>query len=134
MELHEWLSADGNFSWLTEDAIEILGSCFTLQLQRLQPGEVCESRERLGYLLQGSGKAETDRGTKTAAAGALLGTALGGPRGHRQSRTVFTAEEVCTVWWLSYDVMEFACHRSCWFHTKLMMTIQDMLEKEKEKR
>ena len=84
--------------------------------------------------MSSSHEKQASRDARLPAAGALLGTALGGPRGHRQSRTVFTAEEVCTVWWLSYDVMEFACHRSCWFHTKLMMTIQDMLEKEKEKR
>ena len=59
-----------------------------------------------------------------------MGIRLGGPRGYERDSGVITALSACEVLWMPYDVMEFACHRNCWFHTRLMLTIRQMLEEQ----
>lgn len=112
------------------EGLEILGSCFELQVETLESGETRGSAGRIGYLLQGEASIQADRGTEQVSGSGLVGIYMGGPRGYRQDPGVITALSACEVLWLPYDVMEFACHRSCWFHTRLILTIRQMLEEQ----
>ena len=132
MKLREYLEQDANFSFLTEEALEILGSCFTLRLEEIPAGEARESGECIGYLLQGQGTRAQASAAEKVQTGSLVGIAPGGARGHHPASAKLTAEADCVVLWLPYDVLEFACHRSCWFHTRLMLVVEDLLEKEKD--
>lgn len=128
MELREYLERDTNFSFLTQESLEILGSCFEIRLEEIPAGERRESAGRIGYLLQGQGTREQESAASQVKSGSLIGIAPGGPRGHHSVSAKLTAETDCVLLWLPYDVMEFACHRSCWFHTRLMLTLETLLK------
>ena len=131
--MKELLAQDSRLSWIPAEGLEILDSCFGLELEVLESGESRGSAGRIGYLLQGEAAIQTDCGTEQTSNGTLVGIRLGGVRGVQQERSVLTALTSCKVLWIPYDVMEFACHRNCWFHTRLMMEIRQMLEERAEK-
>lgn len=132
MELKEYLEQDANFSFLTDETLEILCACFAVQLEEIPSGETRESGECIGYLLRGQGTRVQESAVAKVQAGRLIGIAPGGARGHHPVSAKLTAETDCTVLWLPYDVLEFACHRSCWFHTRLMLVVEELLKKEKD--
>lgn len=115
---------------MSAEGLAVLGSCFELNVETLESGETRGSAGRIGYLLQGEAGIQTDRGTEQVSGNGLVGIRLGGPRGCERDSGVITALSACEVLWMPYDVMEFACHRSCWFHTRLMLTIRQMLEEQ----
>jgi len=133
MELKEYLKQDVNFPFLSEEALEILGACFEIRLEEIPAGEIRKAGECIGYLLRGQGMRAQDTAVAKVQTGSLIGIAPGGgSRGHHPVSAVLTAETDCAVLWIPYDVLEFACHRSCWFHTRLMLAVEELLEKEKD--
>lgn len=126
--MQELLEQDRRLFWMPAEGLEVLGSCFELCVEKLEIGETRGSAGRIGYLLQGEAGIQTDRGTIQVSDSGLLGIRLGGPRGYERESGVITAWSECKVLWMPYDVMEFACHRNCWFHTRLILTIRQMLE------
>ncbi len=130
--MQELLEQDQRLFWMPAEGLELLGSCFELSVETLESGDTRGSAGRIGYLLQGEASIQTDQGTEQVSGSGLVGIRLGGPRGCRKDSGAITALSACEVLWMPYDVMEFACHRNCWFHTRLMLEIRQMLEEKGE--
>lgn len=118
MELRELIEQDGNFSWLPEDAFEILEGCFDLREERIPAGESREAAGSIGYLLRGNGRVD---GVQSGP-----GTLLGLGKDRKRMDAVLTAETDCRVFWLDYEVMDGACYRACWFHARLMEELEKL--------
>ena len=119
MEQLKALKADSNFSWLPEEAMEILEGCFNLTWETIQSGETRESAGRIGYLLHG-----TAVGVDT---GTLLGIYRGEDGAKRPVSVVLRAITDCTVLWFDFDLVRSVCYRACWFHVRLLREIDRML-------
>ena len=128
--MQELLEQDKRLFWMPAEGLDVLNSCFGLEVETLESGETRGSAGRIGYLLQGEASIQTDRGTERFSGSGLVGICLGGAQGYQQDRGVITALSTCEVLWMPYDVMAFACHRNCWFHTRLILTIRQMLEEQ----
>lgn len=128
MDLEELLARDEHFFWMSAEGLTFLNACFGLELEQLQSGDTRGNAGRIGYLLQGEASLQTDNGASVASSGGLLGICSGGDRGHQPCRGALTALTPCDVLWIPYEVMEFACHRNCWFHTRLILEIRKLLE------
>ena len=128
--MQELLEQDKRLFWMPAEGLDVLNSCFGLEVETLEGGDTRGSAGRIGYLLQGEASIQTDRGAEQVSGSGLVGIRLGGPRDCQRDSGVITALSECKVLWMPYDVMEFACHRNCWFHTRLMLTIRQMLEEQ----
>ena len=120
MELQELIEQDSNFSWLPEEAFEILEGCFDLREETVTAGESRKTDGSIGYLLRGSGKVD---GVQSGP-GTLFG--LGTER--RSVDAVLEAETDCQVFWIDYEVMNGACYRACWFHARLMEELEKLVK------
>ena len=127
MEWKDLIAADLHFCWLEGDALETLGNCFDVEAERLKAGETCESGNRFGYLLRGSGRVQMEDEAAALEAGALLGVIPGGARGYLWTDAAYTAGSDSVVLWFQRDALEFACYRGCWFHARLIREIQTLL-------
>ena len=127
MEWKELIARDAHFCWMEGDALETLSNCFDAEAERLNPGEVCKSAGRFGYLLQGSGIMQMESEVSERRAGGLLGVIPGGARGHLWVDAEFTAASESVILWFQPDALEFACYRGCWFHARLIREIQTLL-------
>ena len=131
--LKELLERNSHLAWMPAEGLEILDSCFGLEMETLGAGQIRGSAGHVGYLLLGEASIQTDDGAELVSGSGLVGIRLGGPRGYQRDRGIITALTDCQVLWMPYDVMEFACHRNCWFHTRLMLEIRKMLEEQAER-
>lgn len=130
--MQELLEKDPRLCWMPAEGLELLDSCFGLEIETLESGDTRGSAGRIGYLLYGEASIQTDCGAQLVSGSGLVGIRFGGPRGYQRDKGVLTALTSCEVLWMSYDVMKFACHRNCWFHTRLILEIQKMLEERAE--
>ena len=126
--MEELIRQDARLSWLPPEGLEILSSCFTVETETIESGEVRVTAGRIGYLLDGEASWQAVCGTECVQAGDLIGIQKGGRRGYQISPGVLTGLTCCRILWFPYDVMEFACHRNCWFHTRLILEIRRILE------
>ena len=130
--MKELLEQDSRLFWMPAEGLDMLDSCFGVEVESLESGDVRGSAGRIGYLLRGEASIQTDSGAEIVSGSGLVGICLGGPQGYQRDRGVLTALSACEVLWMPYDIMEFACHRNCWFHTRLMLEIRRMLEERAE--
>ena len=133
MDRNAYFEQDARLSWLSEEALEILNACFDARAELIPAGESRESAGCIGYLLRGSGMLRRGDIEEPAAAGTLFGVVRGGERGHLPAAETLTAAEPCAVFWIACDVLDFACHRSCWFHTCLMLVFEELLKERQKK-
>lgn len=115
MDIYDRLTADGRLFFLPREAAEIFGGCFDLQLLELHAGDVFDAAGRLGYLLDGTGRA----GGRPLASGAFFGVG----RDKRPRAERFTAETDCSLLLWDADVLSHVCYRACWFHVRLLNEI-----------
>jgi hypothetical protein len=126
--VEELIKQDARLFWLPPEGLEILSRCFELETEVLESSEVRVTAGRIGYLLEGEASWQADCGAERVQAGNVIGIRLGGSRGYQTSPGVLTAIACCKILWFPYDVMEFACHRNCWFHTRLILEMRRILE------
>lgn len=116
------------WTWISPEGLKTFASCFDLCGEQVPAGEYRQGNGRIGYLLDGSGRAKTEEGEKVVSSGMLFGAVL--KDGLSDVTSVeFCPETDCTVVWMDGQIVRAVCYGACWFHVRLLEEIHHWLEK-----
>jgi hypothetical protein len=114
------------FSWLPEEAPEILSGCFDL---RIEQGQILNCQGRCGCLLDGTAVFRPEQGSAwVCQPGDLVGIKRDDTGATHAVPGRLESTDHCTVAWFDIALTQTVCYRACWFHVRLLQEINRALD------